>query len=164
MATIRGPATESLAQARAFQSALLEFLPLVQLWDREVAAAHSVSVTQCLALRLLAQESPLTVNDLAARLYLDKSTASRVAARLETKGYLVRTRDPGDGRIVWLQPTPIGERLRVRIEDRMASRYAELLADFDPEVRSVMTRMLARLTASFAARVQASRRTRRVTG
>jgi DNA-binding MarR family transcriptional regulator len=164
MATISRTDGESLAQARAFQSALLELLPLIHFLDRELAGACGVSVTQCLALRLWADERPLTVNDLAARLCLDKSTASRVAAGLEAKGYVARRRDPDDGRIVQLQATPAGHRLRVRIEDELATRYAELLSDFDPEVRTVMTRLARRLTLSFAARVEASRGTCRVVG
>lgn len=143
--------------AKAFQGALQDFLPLVQSLDRERSAAHGVSATQCLALRLWADDACLTVNELAALLHLDKSTASRVAAALETKGYLARTRDPGDGRIVRLEVTPEGRGLRARVDDDMARRYAELLSDFDPEVRAVMTRMLVRLTASFTARVQVRR-------
>lgn len=159
MATIGEPGAESLVQARAFQRALLDLLPLVQFLDREFAAAHGVSVTQCLALRLWPDGRCLTVNELAALLYLDKSTASRVAAALETKGYLARTRDPGDGRIVRLEVTPAGRGLRARADGDMARRYAELLSDFDPEVRAVMTRMLGRLTASLTPRVRVRRHT-----
>lgn len=139
-------------QGRALQAALLDLLPLVQLEERELAASHGVSTTQCLALRLYAEERPLTVNDLAALLYLDKSTASRVAAALIAKGYLTRTRDPADGRVVWLDATPAGHRLRVRLEDARSERYAEVVSAFDPEVRTVITRLLSRLAASLAAR------------
>jgi DNA-binding MarR family transcriptional regulator len=164
MATMGTTGAEVITQARAFQTALLEILPLIQFRDRELAAAHGVSVTQCVALRLWTDETPLTVNDLAARLYLDKSTASRVVAGLEAKGYVVRMRDPEDGRVVRLEATPAGHRLRIRIEDELATRYAELLSDFDPEVRSVMIRLVRRLSAAFAARVEASRGTCRVVG
>ncbi|HSW28870.1 MAG TPA: MarR family transcriptional regulator [Longimicrobiales bacterium] len=161
---MHGSAADSLIQAKAFQRALLELLPLVEFRERELAAAYGISLTQCLALRLWAEERALSVNDLAARLYLDKSTASRVASGLETKGYLVRTRDRQDGRVVRLEPTPAGHRLRGRIEDDMALVHAELLSDFDPEVRSALTRMILRVVGSFSARVRASRGTCRVVG
>ena len=162
MTTVPGFGDESPTQGRAFQNALLELLPLVQFRHRELAAAHGISLTQCLALRLWSEGRALTVNDVAARLCLDKSTASRVVAGLEKKGCLVRTQDRDDGRIVWLEATPAGQRLRERIENDMASLYAELLSDFDQDIRSVMARMLARLTGSFAARVRASGGTCRV--
>jgi MarR family transcriptional regulator, 2-MHQ and catechol-resistance regulon repressor len=162
MATIGGASSGSITQAREFQDALLRLIPLVQFRDRELAATHGVSATQCLALRLWAEGGSLTVNDFAARLYVDKSTASRIAAGLEAKGYLSRSRDRDDARVAWLEATPAGHRLRVRIEEDLAARYVELLSDFDPEVRSVMTRLVSRLTASFAARVEASGGTCRI--
>jgi DNA-binding MarR family transcriptional regulator len=145
---------ELVAQARAFQHALLELLPLIHAEDRALASAHAVSATQCLALRLCSEDTPLTVNDLAMLLHLDKSTASRVAAGLVEKGYLSRSRDQADGRVAWLEATPAGHRLRMSLEDAWAARYAEVLSNFDPEVRSAMTRLLSRLTASMAARAE----------
>jgi len=152
MPTISPGRAGLIAQARAFQDAFLELLPLVQHQDRELAAFQGVSSTQWLALKLCAEDRRLTVSDLAARLHVDKSTASRVAAGLVGKGYLARTRDPADGRVVWMETTPAGHGLRVRLEDARAARYAEALSDFDPEIRAALTRLVSRLTASLAAR------------
>ncbi len=149
MATIARPPTSALAQVRVFKEALVELVVLVQALDRALAAAQGVSVTQWHALRLLGEATPITVKELAFRLHLDKSTASRVAAGLEAKGHLTRTRDLADGRVVWLEATPAGHRARVVLEDERAARYAAVLAGFDPEVRTAMTRVLARLTDSF---------------
>lgn len=145
-----------LADARSFYQALNELARIVQFRDRDRACCHDVSVTQCCALEVLAEEGPLTVNDLAARLYLDKSTASRVAAGLEGKGYIFRSGDGQDKRIVRLETTDQGRSLCCRIEDDLAAEYADLLSDFDPEVRAAITRLLGRLAGSFAARVEAS--------
>ena len=161
MATMSEGGGEALDHGRAFQGALRELLQVVQLREREVAAGYDVSATQGHVLGILTEGGALAVNDLAARLYLDKSTASRVAAGLEGKGYLSRTRDAGDGRIVRLSASPAGQALWRRIEADLASHYAELLSDFDPEVRTAMTRLLSRLARSFAARIDASRRPRR---
>lgn len=144
------------ADVHAFQDALHELLRVVQFRDRDLACCYDVSVTQCYALKAVSDEGALTVNDLAARLYMDKSTASRVAAGLEAKNYLARSKDPEDGRIVRLEVTPAGASVCRCIEDDLAARYAELLSDFDPEVRTAMTRLLLRLAGSFAARVEAS--------
>jgi len=145
-----------LADARAFYDELEDLVRVVQFRDRDRACCFDVSVTQCYALEAVVDEGPLTVNDLAAHLYLDKSTASRVAAGLEAKGYVLRAGDPEDGRLVRLAATDAGRALCCRIQDGLAAEYAELLADFDPEVRAAMTRLLGRLAASFAARIEAS--------
>lgn len=147
---------ELATDAHAFYGALNDLLRVVQFRDRDRACCYDVSVTQCYALKSVADAGALTVNDLAAALFLDKSTASRVAAGLEGKGYVERARDPDDGRIVRLVATDAGQALCGRIEEDLAREYAELLGDFDPEVRGAMIRLLSRLAVSFSARVDAS--------
>ncbi len=150
------PGTGLEADARAFYGALNELLRVVQFRDRDRACCYDVSVTQCYALKAVVDGGPVTVNELAAALYLDKSTASRIAAGLEAKAYLARERDPDDGRIVRLRVTPAGEELCGRIEADLAGEYAELLGDFDPSVRTGMIQLLNRLGGSFASRVEVS--------
>lgn len=144
---------ELLEDARHLSGALTDLIRVVQFRDRDRACCHEVSVSQCYALKAVADHGPLTVNDLAGELYLDKSTASRVANGLEDKGYLARERDADDGRVVRLAVTVSGRALCRRIEDDLAAEYAQLLGDFDPEVRVAITRIVARLGRSLAARV-----------
>ena len=153
-----GPGIEGrlLEDARAMSDALGDLIRVVQFRDRDRACCYDVSVSQCYALKAVADRGPLTVNDLAAELYLDKSTASRVANGLEEKGYLVRERDEGDGRVIRLSASATGATLCARIDDDLAREYADLLTDFDPEVRAAITRLLGRLAVSFAARVETS--------
>ena len=154
-----GPATSDpalLSDGRALSDAVGDFIRVVQFRDRDRACCYDVSESQCYALKAVAEAGPLTVNDLAARLYLDKSTASRVANGLEDKGYLTRRRDPEDGRVIRLSATDEGETLCQRIEDDLASEYADLLADLSPEIRTGVTRLVGRLSQSFSARVEAS--------
>ena len=152
--TILDPALQR--DAHALYQKLNELLRVVQFRDRDRACCFDVSVSQCYALKAVVDAGALTANELAAQLYLDKSTASRVANGLETKGYLVRSRDPEDGRIVRLEASPEGRALCQRIEDALAAEYAEILGDFDPEIRVAITRMVGRLAGTFAARVDAS--------
>jgi DNA-binding MarR family transcriptional regulator len=142
--------------AHTLYQALNELLRVVQFRDRDRACCYDVSVSQCYALKAIVDAGGLTVNDLAAQLYLDKSTASRVANGLEVKGYVMRSRDNADGRIVRLEATDAGTGLCQRIEDALAAEYAEILSDFDPEIRAAITRMVGRLAGTFAARVDAS--------
>ena len=147
---------ELLEDARHLSAALTDLIRVVQFRDRDRACCHEISVSQCYALKATVDYGPLTVNELAGQLYLDKSTASRVANGLDDKGYLARERDPADGRVVRLAVTASGRALCRRIEDDLAEEYAQLLGDFDPEIRVAITRIVARLGRSFAARVDAS--------
>ncbi|MGD8319115.1 MAG: MarR family transcriptional regulator [Gemmatimonadota bacterium] len=142
--------------ARSFSDALGELVRVIQFRDRDRACCYDVSVSQCYALKAIMDHGSLTVNDLAAQLYLDKSTASRVAAGLEEKGYLTREQDATDGRVVRLVATPTGSGLCGRIEADLAQEYGEMLGEFDPEVRAAIIRLVERLGTSFAARVDAS--------
>jgi MarR family 2-MHQ and catechol resistance regulon transcriptional repressor len=144
-----------LSDARKLSAALGELIRVVQFRDRDRACCYDVSVSQCYALKSVVEAGALTINQLAAHLYLDKSTASRIANGLVDKGFLDRERDPEDGRVVHLVATPGGRRICAQIETDLADEYAELLSDFDPEVRAAITRLVSRLGRSFASRVDA---------
>jgi DNA-binding MarR family transcriptional regulator len=59
---------------------------------------------------------PASQQDLAARLHLEKSTVSRMAAGLEQRGLVVRERDPGNRRLYRLRLTERGAELRAALE------------------------------------------------
>src|SRR3954462_6510043 len=80
----------------ALYDALSELIRVYQFRDRDRICCFDVSVTQCYALEALARRGGMTLNDLAAQLYLDKSTASRVVDALERKGYMTRLTHPAD--------------------------------------------------------------------
>jgi DNA-binding MarR family transcriptional regulator len=132
-------------QVEAFHEALSDFVRAYLVGERDRICCHDISLTQCYALDALLRRGPSTLNALAAELSLDKSTASRVVATLQRKGYVGRAAHPGDARAVLLDVTPAGRRLGDRIRaDRIAERKA-LLADFPPEVRDGITDVMRRL-------------------
>ena len=147
---------ELRADAGRLSGALSELLRVVQFRDRDRACCYDISVSQCYALKGVVDSEGLTVNDLAAHLYLDKSTASRIANGLVKKGLIARERDATDGRVVNLVATAEGRRVTEAIEGDLAREYAEMLMDFDPEVRAAITVLVRRLGRSFASRVDAS--------
>ena len=132
-------------EAAEFHEALSELLRVYQFRDRKRICCYDISVTQCYALDALIRREPLTQNELAAELYLDKSTASRVVATLERKGYVSRRTDREDRRAVRLRVTRAGKRLHLRIIQDSIEQHQNLLADFDPEVRQATTQIIARL-------------------
>lgn len=140
------------ADAAELYDALSALVRVYQFRDRDRICCHDVSVTQCYALEALLKVGPCTLNGLAAELYLDKSTASRVVAVLERKGYVSRTPSPDDARATRLDVTPAGRRLHERIRADMVAEQAAMIEDIGPEVRRGAVVLLQRLTASAAAR------------
>jgi MarR family transcriptional regulator, 2-MHQ and catechol-resistance regulon repressor len=139
------------ADARELQTVLSDLMRVVQFRDRDRICCHDVSVTQCYALRAVLRRGPLTLNELAAELYLDKSTASRVVKALAEKGYLERLPHPDDGRAVLLVITEAGRRLHSAIERELQAEVETLVADFEPEVRRALASLLERLSRSAVA-------------
>lgn len=134
--------------------ALEDLLRIYQFRDRDRICCFDVSVSQCYALEGLVRRGSMTLNDLAAYLYLDKSTASRVVDALERKGYAARSRHPSDGRASLLEATPEGRELEGKIRESILAGERQLLSDFTPEVRQSMTVVLRRLARAAAASVE----------
>jgi len=113
--------------AEALTEALTDFIRVIQFRDRDRACCHGISVAQCYTLKAICDGPGLGVNDLAERLYLDKSTASRVVDGLVDLGLVRKERDPDDGRARILQPTPDGLGTHRAIQKELVTEYGELL-------------------------------------
>lgn len=135
--------------------ALEDLLRVYQFRDRDRICCFEISVSQCYALEGLVRRGGMTLNDLAAYLYLDKSTTSRVVDALERKGYVARSPHPKDGRAVLLEATSSGRELEGKIRESILAEERHLLADFTPDVRQAMTLLLRRLANAASAAVEA---------
>ncbi len=74
----------------------------------QIPCGKPVAVAAAHALMELAQGAPLSQNDLAARLQIEKSTVSRLVGILERRGWIARGRSAEDGRASCASPTPDG--------------------------------------------------------
>jgi DNA-binding MarR family transcriptional regulator len=150
------PRTAGSAQlesdAAALHDALGELVRVYQFRDRDRICCHDVSVTQCYAIDALLRRGPSGLNELAAELYLDKSTASRVVTTLQRKGYVTRAPHPDDRRAIVLTVTPAGRRLHDRIRKDLVGEARALLQDFEPEVRKATAQLILRLARAAAER------------
>jgi MarR family 2-MHQ and catechol resistance regulon transcriptional repressor len=124
------------ADARDLHEALSELVQAYQFRDRITVCYHDISVTQCYA---------MTLNSLAAELYLDKSTASRVVDALVQKGYVRRLPDPGDARALSLEATGKGLDLHARIIEELIEEMKNLIADSSPAKRRATIQLVGRL-------------------
>ncbi|MDH3217479.1 MAG: MarR family transcriptional regulator [Candidatus Krumholzibacteria bacterium] len=125
---------------------------IYQFRDRTRICYHDLSVTQCYALSAILGRGPMTLKALAASLYLEKSTVSRLVDSLEQKGYVRRLEDPSDGRALQLEVTSKGQKLHSRIEDDLVDEMTRFLVDFDPDVRRATTQLIVEFTKEAAAR------------
>src|SRR3954453_22828353 len=120
----------------ALHAAVSDLVRVYQFRDRDRICCHDISVTQCYALETLIRRGPSTLGQVAAELYLDKSTASRVIASLERKRYVSRSSHPKDGRAVVLKATRAGRHWYETIRSGLLAEERELLRDFPPRVRA----------------------------
>jgi DNA-binding MarR family transcriptional regulator len=95
-----------------------------------VTASEARALTELLAAHGIAQ------GQLAALLGLEKSTVSRLAAGLESKGWIRRGRDEHNHRYVRLYLTPQGRAVADRIWQAWQSRQARILAGLTAEERA----------------------------
>ncbi len=147
---------ELLNDAGRLRESLSELVRVIQFRDRDRVCCYDVTVSQCYALEALVDRGASTVNDLAGALYLDKSTASRLANALVKKGYVRRVASPEDGRSVLLEPTAKARKLVERVKWDLAGEYVEMLSDFDPQVRASINTIVGRLARAFASKVETS--------
>ena len=134
--------------------ALEELLRTFESRDRERPCYAGISIAECKALQCLSRGMPMTVNELAGVLRVDKSSASRITKSLESKGYVKRRVDPEDRRALRLAATPPGRALERRIRQTIIGRQRAALAGLPPAVRRALPDALRRL-ASAAVRPEA---------
>lgn len=147
---------KSITQDAAdLSQAFSELIRLVQFRDRDRACCYGLTVSQCYGLKAVCETGPLSVNQFAGALYLEKSTASRLARGLEDAGLVERSTDAEDRRSIRLAATAAGRRAHEDIEADLQREYATILEDFEPDVRSAMTELLGRLTRAVGSRVEA---------
>lgn len=111
-----------------------------------VLSKLGLTYPQYLVMLVLWERQPQTVGALGARLYLDSGTLTPLLKRMESAGFVDRTRDPGDERRVLVTLTDKGKALReqaLHVPDTMANGYKpEGVDELRESVRSLVS-MLA---------------------
>lgn len=96
------------------------------------------------ALGLISRHAPVAVSDLATRLEIDLSTASRQVARLEKLGLVGRSADPSDRRVARLTITARGRRLLDRVREVSLNDFKVALGDWSAADRARFAALLDR--------------------
>lgn len=112
-----------------------------------MAAAAGLSLDRAgyVVLVFIGEWGPLRLSDLAHRLGLDVSTASRHVKRLEEHGCVCRASEPSDGRVCLLSLTDAGEKALHRIRAARQAVLAEIVGAWPARDRQALARLLERL-------------------
>lgn len=140
------------ADAEALQRALADLVRIYQFRDRNRICCYDISVTQCYALEALVERGPMRLGALAERLYLDKSTTSRVVQTLVRKGYAANRPEPADRRAVAIAATRAGRRLLERITVDLVEQQKLIVRDIEPAVRAGVVEVIRRLSRAAESR------------
>lgn len=76
-----------------------------------------ITYTQYIVMMVLWEADGITVGELGKRLYLDTGTVTPLLKKLESEGYICRTRSRQDERVVLITLTEKGKELREAVKD-----------------------------------------------
>ena len=76
-----------------------------------------LTYTQYITLLVLWEKDGITVGEICERLLLDNGTVSPLLKKLESAGYITRSRSPEDDRVVVISLTEQGRELQERAKD-----------------------------------------------
>ena len=116
--------------------------------QRRAVPEHPPACLQ--ALGVIARGEAGRVSDIADRLRIDLSVASRQVAVLEASGWVTRTPDPVDGRAQRLETTEAGRAVLGDTLERMADAYTEVLESWSEDDLRALQATLIRLREDFA--------------
>jgi len=114
--------------------------------QRDQICCESVTVEQCYTLQILRREGELPPGELASRLGIDASSATRSIDVLERDGLVERQRpESGDRRRVIVRLTPKGEKLTDRLLAAGDAFFDRVLSAFPETERGQVVSTLERL-------------------
>ncbi|MCK8483395.1 MarR family transcriptional regulator [Aliiroseovarius sp. S2029] len=117
-------------------------------FSRHYRNAYGISVSEWRVVAHLSQADSVSVREIHQRVDMDKPKVSRAASRLEAAGYVTKTVNPQDRRLVELSLTPKGREM-IEALTPIAHRYEEhlsqLLGAEDAQFRSRVSQLIAAL-------------------
>ena len=109
-----------------------------------------LTYTQYIAMMAMWEHGSLSAKDLGDLLYLDSGTLTPLLKKLEEKGYITRSRDPDDERVLMVSLAPSGEALKEDAKDVPASVGSCI--DLPLEDAMELSRILRKMMAGFSDR------------
>ncbi|MCK8464600.1 MarR family transcriptional regulator [Aliiroseovarius sp. S1339] len=117
-------------------------------FSKHYRKAYGISVSEWRVVAHLSQADSVSVREIHARVDMDKPKVSRAASRLEAAGYVTKTVNPHDRRLVELSLTPKGRDM-IQALTPIAHQYerqlSALLGADDAKFRTRVSELIATL-------------------
>jgi len=118
----------------------------------QAGSTAPLTPTKLYALDALAEAGDLRIGELAERVGLDETSATRLVDRLEAAGIAERRNDAGDRRVTIVGLTAGGADLAAKIAARRQLFFCEVLGALDPDDRASLVRLTAQAASSLRAK------------
>lgn len=139
-----GPAAAAIVPAQA-TVLIARVARVVRQRFEQVLTPLGLRQRHVVALSYLRGHGPTAQQLLADRLRMDPSSLVCLLNDLEDAELVTRNRDRADRRRAIVELSPQGERALCRVDRALQTVEDEMLGGFDPEERSLLRRLLARL-------------------
>jgi MarR family transcriptional regulator, organic hydroperoxide resistance regulator len=107
----------------------LAFLQL----ERSGKCCHGLTLSQCHTLDLLSKQGGLSMNELSRQMGLAKSTMTRIVDKMVREGWIDRSRDSGDCRLVTVRLTRKGVEIAKTLSHSSRDYVQRILKHLPPE-------------------------------
>jgi DNA-binding MarR family transcriptional regulator len=114
--------------------------------------ASTLTPTKLRALGLLAEQGGLRIGELADRVGVDETTATRLVDRLEAMGVAERRGAADDRRATVVELTPAGTELAGEIAARRQRFFCDVLEALEPDERAELVRLTAKAAQALRSR------------
>jgi DNA-binding MarR family transcriptional regulator len=135
-------------QAEKMNRLTKELLRKLQMRDRNEITCCGISVSQCYALDALGEHGEMTMVQLARKMFLDKSTMTRVVDGLVQRELAARRFDDTDRRIIWVTLTAAGRKLLEEIRAQQINSFRQILEHISPPERQHLIAVLESLSSA----------------
>lgn len=134
-------------QAVSFQEEIISLIRALGLHKPDqTPCGQPISVAEAQTILELSRHAAISQGRLADRLRLEKSTVSRLAQILEKRGWLERTKDAADSRILRLRLTPLGVRVAGNLTRSRTARFSAVFEAIPPSKRASVLESLSILS------------------
>lgn len=114
----------------------------------EALGGEEITALEYGILAWLQDDPGIDQNALAARMGIDRTTASMLVSGLEAHGYVDRRTNPADRRARQLRLTEAGTALRDRLRPRVLDCQARILSVLEPAERTTLLDLLVRVVVA----------------
>lgn len=135
--------------SQSLQQIEYEIALLVRLTTAYSPRLGSLDRSEYLMLSELEIDRPLAINELADKLLLNLSTASRQVATLESKRYVKRFPDKNNGRISLIDLTEDGQEVLKKVQKARYEVYADVLKNWTDTELIHLEKSLVHLNKDF---------------